>query len=161
MMNPNWTMSDERRRQLFLEAEVHDRKQGLVRAAHEALREFNMQGADLSATSVQGLRNAVAAGPGRRRPGERLDSLKRYLAWRKHRASEEDPWTLLVDRVAEDLTRLEGELQGLFDRIDEERALPPLEPGERTALLQEVHVRLAQTYLDALASSYDIGEVLT
>jgi hypothetical protein len=161
MMTPRRTISDRRRRQLFLEAALRERRQGLVRSAGTAVRPFKTGGGDLSATSVQGLVNALGAGPGRRRPGERLDSLKRYLAWRRHRAGEDDPWTTLADRIARDLTRLEAELQEMHDRINEERALPPLEPADRAALLQEMHVRLAEVYLDALASYYEMGEVLT
>jgi hypothetical protein len=146
-------MKEDRRWDLFLEAAIREGRPGIVQRARSALGEVHVEA--VSPTSLQGLPNAAAPGPGRHRPEQRLDSLKRYLAWRKHRAGDDDPWLQLADRVTEDLAALEDGAEQLLDSLGLRYALRPVEGAERTALLRAVHLRLSETYLHALASYYE------
>lgn len=156
-MKRQTTVSDERLWKLFIEAAIQERWRDIAQSAEELVERLEIRSNDFSPASVRGLVNAVGAGPGRRQPKERLDSLKRYLAWRKHRAGEDNPWNRAVGQIASDLTSLETDVTDLVDVIGEGRGLDPLEPEERARLIREVHLRLCEVFIDALTSYYEMG----
>jgi hypothetical protein len=147
------TIEEDRRWDLFLEAAVRKRRPVIFNRARRAVEEHDIEA--VSPTALQGLANAAAPGPRRHRPEQRLDSLKRYLAWRKYSADEHDPWLHLADHVTKDLTALENRADRLLDDLGLQYALRPLEGTERAALLKAVHLRLSETYLYALVSYYE------
>jgi hypothetical protein len=147
------TIEEDRRRELFLEAAVRDWRQHILRDARQAVERVDV--GNISPTSLQGLVNAAGSGPGRHRPTQRLDSLKRYLAWRKHQADESDPWLQLADQITQDLTALEEQVEQLLDRASQRYALDPLELPERSAVLRDLHLKLTEIYLHALANYYE------
>jgi len=149
------TIGDARLWRLFAEAAIRERWNDIARSAQNLVDELDMRSGDFSPTSVRGLINAVGTGPGRRQPKQRLDSLKRYLAWRKHKAGEEGPWDRAITQITRHLTDLEAEVDDLLDRIGERYGLAPLEPAERVRLAHEMHLRLCEVYMDTLTRYYD------
>lgn len=146
-------MDEKRRRELFLEAAVRDWQPNILREAQAAVNRVNA-GA-VSPTSLQGLVSSVSPGPNRHRPRQRLDSVKRYLAWRMHRAAEVDPWFALAGKVTEDLGTFEQLAEQVLNDVSDRYALPPLEPSERADVLRDLHLRLTEIYLNALANYYE------
>lgn len=144
-------VEEDRRRELFLEAALRDWRLNILQYARKALDQVDV-GA-VSPTSMQGLVSAGAAGPGRRGPKERLDSLKRYLAWRKLQADERDPWLALVCQVTADLTKFEGLAERLLEDVSDQCILP--EEPQRAAVVRDLHLKMTDIYLHALASYYE------
>lgn len=146
-------MEEERRRGLFLEAAVRDWRRVIQGQAQTAVDKVDA-GA-ITPASLQGLVSSVSPGPNRHRPARRLDSVKRYLAWRKHRAAEGEPWFSLAETVTEDLTAFEEVARRLLGEASDRRALPELEPSEHVCVLRDLHLRLTVIYLHALAGYYE------